>query len=136
MKFLFICLLLMVVAYCSLGQEARKAKKPETREEFLSKSKGQRTAAWILLGVGVVGIAAVAPGNSDFGTTGTVVVLSGIAILSSIPLFISARKNKKRGLARPISLNIENMSKPFFTHARFHPPALSLKVSLNRNFIK
>src|SRR6188472_1475987 len=134
MKFLFIYLLLMVGAtYCSLGQEAPKSKKPETREEFLSKSKGQRTAAWILLGVGVVGIIAVAPGNSDFGTTGTVAVLSGIAILGSIPLFISARKNKKRGLALPISLNIENMSNPFFTHSRFHPPALSLKVSLNYN---
>jgi hypothetical protein len=96
MKFLIICLLLMMVAtYCSLGQEAPKSKKPETREEFLSKSKNQRTAAWILLGVGVVGIAAVAPGNSDFGTTGTVAVLSGVAILSSIPLFISARKTKK-----------------------------------------
>jgi len=135
MKFTFICFILVVLAtFSSLSQQTPKFKKPETREQYLSRSKAQRTAAWIFLGAGIVGIAAVAPGNSSFGTTGTVVVLSGLSMLTSLPLFIAARRNKKRGLAMPISLHIQNNPAQFARLTQLNSPALSLKISLSRSF--
>jgi hypothetical protein len=83
--------------------------------EYLYKSKRQKTNGWILLGGGLattflgiaVGNAGTLNGTSGGGSGGAVMALAGIgAMVGSIPVFISAGKNKRRAaaaLALPIS---------------------------------
>lgn len=82
--------------YDSFCQQPDNLKHPRTKADYLQKSREQRIGGFILLGGGIIGIAAVAPGNASFGTTGTVAVLSTAAILGSIPLFLAAHRNKKK----------------------------------------
>lgn len=78
-----------------------------TREDYLLKSKKKETAAWTVLGIGTAAIAGgilISVGENDdinsvYTTTftGIPLVLTGVLLdLISIPLFKSARKNKKR----------------------------------------
>ena len=89
--------LVLIILYCTAySQDTRPAKHPKTKEGYLQKSREQRVGGFILLGAGIIGIAAVAPGNASFGTTGTVAILSTAAILGSVPLFLAARRNKRK----------------------------------------
>jgi hypothetical protein len=87
---------LILLCCTAYSQDTRPAKHPKTKEGYLSKSREQRMGGFILLGAGIIGIAAVAPGNAGFGTTGSVALLSTAAILGSVPLFLAARRNKRK----------------------------------------
>lgn len=129
-RFLLCILLLTVFGDTCISQSATVKKKPETREEYLKKSRSQRTGAFILLGAGVLAIAAVSNGNSDFGTTGVAAVAGGAAILGSVPLFLAAGRNKRKGMAMQAAILIEP---PPFTAQyirQFTSPALTLKIKL------
>ena len=89
-------LFLILICCTAYSQDTRPAKHPKTKEGYLKKSREQRMGGFILLGAGIIGIAAVAPGNASFGTTGTVAILSTAAILGSVPLFLAARRNKRK----------------------------------------
>jgi hypothetical protein len=87
-----------------------------SKQDFLDKSKKQKTAAFITLGGGLVlGIlgasmidsnrrsdinlfAPTAPNTTDNseGIWGVVMVTGGLAVLGSIPMFISSNKNAKK----------------------------------------
>jgi hypothetical protein len=122
-------LLCLCLAPALCFAQPRKIEKPETKEEFLARSKSQRTAAWILLGAGAIGIAAISPGNSSFSTTGAVAVLSGAAIIGSVPLFIAAGKNKRRASALAVSLQLEKLRTPSVSaYNNSHSIALSIKL--------
>lgn len=117
---------------------------PLTASEYLHKSRNQKTIGWILAGGGsalfLTGCA-MYPKDFDwlFGTTpekegqantATGLILIGSAsVLSSIPLFIAAKKNERRG----INLSFKNESVPQIQNSSFvntPVPALSLKISL------
>ena len=84
---------------------------PNTKEYFLEKSKKQKKIAWILLGTGTAAILTEAiADNSKKGTgesfTGGVMTLGGIVCtLTSIPIFLSSSRNKKKGMAITINRN-------------------------------
>jgi hypothetical protein len=102
-----------------------------TKADYLKKSKGQKTAAWVLVGAGVTCFAIAAPGDVSFETAGTLVVVGGLAIVGSIPLFIASAKNKKK--ARSISTGFKMENAPSIQRASLvnrSYPAVSIKLSL------
>jgi hypothetical protein len=95
----------------SFSQEIT-ASKPITREDFLKRSKDQKVAAFIFLGVGATAIAIAAPGNVDFETLGFLVAIGAIGTLTSIPLFIASGRNKRKANAMIASFKMGKMSVP------------------------
>lgn len=86
----------------------------------MRKSKNQKTTAWVLFGVGttaIVGGIAVSSGGQDELTTtlntafiGAPLMLLGLTLdVISIPLFVSADKNKKRAMEASTSIKFEEV---------------------------
>lgn len=117
-----------------------------TKQDYLQKSKKQKTAAWIFLAGGgalattgwVIGFNSAADEFVDLFTgdkdntyeIGAVMFFTGAAsMLGSIPLFIASSKNMKKGMS--LSLKNEAMpqlSKQIFAYKTI--PTLSLKINL------
>ena len=133
MKPLIISLLLIIVAANSFAQQTITAPSP-TKTDYLKKSKSQKTAAWIMLGGGIalaVGGAAVDASNWESSGGDVMIVIGAACVVGSIPLFIAAGKNKRKGLAASASLKIEKMPVIQPTvFARKAYPALSIKIDL------
>src|SRR5947209_12728327 len=107
MKKIILSLILFITALHSFSQSLTPAAK--TSDYYLTKSRHQKTAAWIMLGGGVgltaLGIAVseantidYALGNSsNHNTAGNVLAIVGVAsTLGSIPMFISASHNRHK----------------------------------------
>lgn len=103
MKNIFVLLLLLLLTLPALAQgpdTVRRYNGPDREEGLVyqKKSRKQRTAGWVVLGVGA-GALVVGGSTWDlFATTGSdaAIALGMIAMLSSIPVFISSAKNKGR----------------------------------------
>jgi hypothetical protein len=70
----------------------------ELSDEYLRKNRHQRRTGLILLVAGV-GIASLGASNSELHTTGasTMLYLGAMGAMGSVPLFLSASKNKEKG---------------------------------------
>ena len=107
-----------------------------TRQDYLKKSKNQKTAAWILLGGGfalAVG-ASILDVSSDWYKSETpylVAISAGCAsMLGSIPLFIAAGRNKRKGMNASTYFQIRQNPLPTNTGLTLHStPTLSLKLN-------
>ncbi len=112
-----------------------------TSADYLTKSRHQRTAAWIMLGGGValttLGVAATAVSTLDYaagGSTnnniaGSALAVAGISsLLGSIPMFIFAAHNRQK--AMKLSFNMQQISPPSAILVRtvIWQPAVTLKV--------
>ena len=129
MKKQFAVLLLLAISCTCFGQELPAT--PLTKSDYLTKSRSQRTAAWISLGIGVAAFAIAAPGNIGFDILPVIVIGGGVAILTSIPLFIGAAKNKRKARNASAFLKVESLQAIQHTFiARTYYPALSLKINL------
>jgi protein-S-isoprenylcysteine O-methyltransferase Ste14 len=131
MKSLFVIFTFLFFSASVFSQTIASATIAEKKTAYLKKSKGQRTAAFILLGVGGGCFALAAPGNVDFDVLGTLVVIGAAATITSIPLFISAGKNKRRAMALTVGINMDQSteaSKYGISMVRY--PALSLHLNL------
>ncbi len=108
-------LLLAIIPICSIAQMRDTTQPMLSKTEYLKKSRGNETTAWILLGTGVTGLLATAiidltesvvqttvtvftlglaepePKNSY---TAAYLVSTGVG-LASIPFFSAAAKNKR-----------------------------------------
>jgi len=148
MKQATVVMKLIAIASSSFCQQTT-TNSPLTKIDYLTKSKHQRTAAWILLGGGTaltvtglsIGINSV---YDEFGSiisngqddksyvAGEVLFYTGMAaILSSIPLFIASHHNKRKAMAASTSFKIETA--PVIQHANFvyrTVPSLNLKICL------
>jgi len=124
-------ILLFVISTMTFAQ---KTNPPQTlgKEDYLQKSKNQKTAGWILRGGGAVlfsaGIIWGATSTDDVGPF-SLCAAGGVCILTSIPLFMASRKNKKRAMEMAVgwqqSIQLQNNSlvkKPI--------PSLALKLNL------
>ena len=146
MKKIFFISLLLIMTVATFSQQIKPAP-TLTKQDYLRKSKTQKTFAWILLGGGTAFVATgffIAastvgfivinrlvtgqPGPSAPGAT-VLILTGGVTMLGSIPLFIASTKNKKKAL----SLSFKNETVPqiqrnsFVYHAI---PSLSLKIRL------
>lgn len=108
-----------------------------TQQNYLQKSKKQKTAAWVLLGGG----AAVAVGAAILDVSGDwtkpetpylVAMSAGCAsMLGSIPLFIASKRNKRKEVNASTYFEIRRNPVPTNTGVTLHStPTLSLKLSL------
>lgn len=140
MRSIFLILLLTVFVLQSTSQTTT----PLTKEDYLRKSKKQKTAALVMLiggavattiGVGVAlgGGLDCAWGDPNCGknqTLADILIYSGsAAILGSIPLFIAAGRNKKKAM----SLSVCGQPTPWIT--KNNPvyktvPSITLKIAL------
>jgi hypothetical protein len=137
MKKMIFFMMLLIWASTSFSQQTNLPQKM-TREDYLAKSKRQHSGAWVLLGGGaaliLVGDLVGNNKNSSFGDAGTGVIVAGIGVLSmlgSIPLFIAAGKNKRRGNALSASIDMENaetIQGYSLVHSSY--PAICIKVRL------
>ena len=145
-KIIFFSLLLIMSA--TLFSQQTNPLPVLSKQDFLQKSKSQKTIAWILLtGGSIMSLTGSIVWsnevnktieNDPFGvfyapyttTKGTGIVVAGILIsASSIPLFIAAHRNKKKSMS--VSFKKENVLQLQNSSLVNHSvPALSLKISL------
>ena len=117
MKKIFVCLTLLLLTVKSFSQTPSLSK-----EDYLKKSKTQKTVGWVMLGGGVamttIGYVIINQQVNDDPlnaiTTGqgyVVLMIAGAATaLGSIPFFISSAKNARRAAA--ISFNNQKILFP------------------------
>jgi hypothetical protein len=115
-KNIFLIMILLLTVK-SLSQTVQN---PEfTKEYYLQKSKSQKTAAWVLLGVGtaitVVGVAGFASTYDDWNdnsteTYGYLMIAGPLIGLGSIPLFITSGSNARK--AATLSVNYQPVLLP------------------------
>ena len=124
------------------SQQAEEPKMELTKQEYLKKSKSQKTAGRILLGGGGILIGAGLLTNLSNGLGNLFVeesqknssgdiftVLGVISIAGSIPLLISAGKNKRKAL----SLSVKNQPSQVLQNNWLYTkmtPSLTLKIDL------
>jgi len=101
----FLMLVLPVISFCQKTNDSV----PVVKTDYLAKSKSQKTAAFILLGIGVTTLTIAAVGDLDLDILGTVVIVGGAATIASIPLFIASGKNKRRAMKASASIKIETV---------------------------
>lgn len=111
-----------------------------TSEQYLIKGKNQNTTAWVLFGLGttaIVGGIAVSTGSQDdvsralnTAFVGAPLMLLGLTLdVISIPVFVSASKNKRRAMEATTSLKFEDVpSWNGVSSYRSSVPALSVRV--------
>lgn len=123
----FICFALFLSGVLNAFSQQAITAGSTTKTDFLTKSKGQKTAAWVCLGGGValVTVAGILsandfkkivffppPGYKPPKNNAPAELVCGIggtlAMIGSIPLFISAAKNKHRSMA----ISFKNESAP------------------------
>ena len=110
-SFLLTAFLLMMLAVAAQQIPEDSSTHKLTREEYLKKSKGQKTGAIVLLAGGgtlaLIGAVVSVDQGVDYvfdpqdsqGDVGAVLfVVGGVAMLGSIPLFIASRKNKEKAM--------------------------------------
>lgn len=105
--------------------------KKMSRQDYLARSRGQKIAGFVLLGIGATCAAIAAPGNVSFETLGTLVTVGGLAALGSIPLFIAAGRNKRK--ARKASAGIDLQKSLLIqpnSYAFHYYPAVKLRFRL------
>jgi len=149
MKKIIILKLLLAVVAASFGQQMTP-NPPWTESDYYIKSKKQKTAAWILTGVGTAGLIATLAadaGQSVGGALTTVFsagtvepeyksytvpyLISAASVIGGIYLFVASSKNKKKAIAASVTINMEKapalrgtvLSKRSF-------PAVGVRISL------
>jgi len=135
MKKMISLALLLAVAVTSFSQQTDPSL-VLTKQDYLQKSKQQKTAAWIMLSSGAAmiggGLAINLSGGilSGNGSKGLwLSYLGGATALASIPFFIGASKNKKKAAG----LSFKNETIPQLQKNSFvfkMAPSLTLKINL------
>lgn len=146
-KLLFSIVILLVLNSGSFCQQNNPSP-TLTKQDYLKKSKNQKTAAWIVLGGGIIltsaGMAIGLNNATDVligllsleqpksSNDGGVFFYSGLAAMAgSIPLFIASSKSKKKANAFSASFKMENRSTvQQGAMVRIAFPSLSLKMNL------
>ena len=101
----FLMLVLPVISFCQKTNDSV----PVVKTDYLTKSKSQKTAAFILLGIGVTTLTIAAVGDLDLDVLGTVVIVGGVATIASIPLFIASGKNKRKAMKATAFINMKTV---------------------------
>jgi len=123
----FLMLVLPVISFCQNTNDSV----PVVKTDYLAKSKSQKTAAFILLGIGITTLTIAAVGDLDLDVLGTVVIVGGVATIASIPLFIASRKNKRRAMNASAFIKMEKatvVEMQSFVQAPY--PAIAFKINL------
>ena len=139
--------LILFLAFFSMltkgfNQQIEAPKKELTKQEYLKKSKSQRTAGGIILGGGAIligaglatslgnGLANLFEQEAKKNNSGDVLTVLGVfSFAGIIPLLISAGKNKRKAL----SLSVKNQPSQVLQNNRLYSkmiPSLTFKINL------
>ncbi len=121
--------MLLLTTTGAYSQESSPNPSP-TKQDYLKKSRGQKTAAWILLGSGATLLAIAAPGEVSFDILPVLVIGGTAATLGSIPLFIASGRNKRKAMR--VSSHFEIQKKPVLAQTGLKyqsSPAVSIKIN-------
>ena len=106
----FLLIILPTTSFCQKTNDTV----PFVKTDYLTKSKNQKTAAWVLLGGGTALIATgfiIGDGkNASFDDAAEGALLAGVGLLStigSIPLFIASGKNKRKAMKASAFIKME-----------------------------
>lgn len=100
-----------------------------TKQDYLKKSKTQKTFAYVLLGVGTLTLAAAATGDISFDAL-PVLIIAGVGTIVMVPILFSASKRNKR---KAISMSFKTQPVPQLQKTSLvnrQAPSLSLKINL------
>jgi hypothetical protein len=152
---LFLFITMFFIGYTSFGQQSNPSP-ARTKQDYLKKSKAQKTTALILTGGGLVmttaalsivvveGIETTSdlfvniiagtqvnpdPTDDNSSITGALFFFGSASMIAGISLFISASKNKRKAM----SISFNNQSLPQIQNNNFvyrAIPSLKLKISL------
>jgi hypothetical protein len=144
MRKIILCTMLMLLATVTFSQQTNPSV-ALTKQDYLKKSKKQKTAAWLLLSGGLACVITgsilstdLSVDDDNYGSlfdentsrAGTVVAIIGSCFMAgSIPFFIAAHRNKKKS----ISLSFKNEMAPQIQKWSFvyrSVPSITLKISL------
>ena len=130
MKKIILFTILLIVTITSFSQQTDPSQ-PLTKQDYLRKSKSQKTAGFVFLGIGAGCIAIAAPGNVSFDVLPILVIGGGAAVVSSILLFSAARRNKKKAMKMSASIDAKKIP-DFLASGTFseYYPDISLKIHL------
>ena len=141
MKKMIILLVFVTAMQTVFAQDTanRKTQPLSVKEEYLKTSKRQKTAAIVLLSVGaafvITSTALVADDLEDWDGGNSAAVESALfltgaaAMLGSIPLFISAGKNRRRALSISLKNERTEMIQGNIVHLR-SLPSVNFRISL------
>lgn len=128
MKITILHILILAMTFSSFSQQTNPSQ-TLTKQDYLKKSKNQKTAAWICLGSGAVLFAIATPGEVSLDILPVLVIGGGVLVAGSIPLFIASGKNKRK--AMNISFKIQRS--PLLQQSSLayqNIPAVSIKIGL------
>lgn len=133
MKNITLCVLLIVFSLASFCQQTQPSTNL-TKEEYLKKSKRQKTTGLILLlggvAVGATGIITALDKN-EIGFLYLGVLGGGGIIIASVPFLNASARNKEKGKNATVSFKLEQTQSIQQSQISFHSfPALSLKLNL------
>ena len=123
--------LLLIISVMAFGQQDPIFVPGTTKQDYLKKSKNQKRAAWVLLGVGSLSVVAGSiEVNPNYGESNRPYLGIGglVTAVASIPNFIAAARNKKNAMR--LSFNnyrVPHIRKNNFVYSSI--PSLSLQVS-------
>jgi hypothetical protein len=112
MKKIILFTMLLILSSSSFSQQTN-SQPALSKQDYLKKSKNQKTAAWVMLGGGVaLGAGGILWALSDIFSTSSgpdiLFFAGGASMLGSIPLFIASSRNKKKAM----SLSFKNEMVP------------------------
>ena len=144
-----ILMLVFAFAIPSFCQKKTSTKLALTQSDYLKKSKRQKNTALILLGGGaaMIIIGAVIPEgeptgdinwiswseeHKNDGVKGAFIGVGALSMLGSVPFFLLAGKNKRRGNALSASFKIDDAYiVRGYNQIKIKYPAIALKLALN-----
>lgn len=135
MKEIILFTMLLIVSSATFSQQTNSGSSM-TKQDYLQKSKNQKTAAWIMLGGGTVaGIGGVLWATSDIFSKNAgpdILIFTGAAaMVGSIPLFIASGRNKRKAMS--LSFNIQQVIQPMqYGFANHNIPSLSLRMTFGK----
>ena len=137
--FLFICLIVLNHSH------AQQIQNPTIKAEsyYLQKSHSQKTTAYALLGGGAIAagvgfiwasddVEANGIFNADFGGQIVLVSVGMLAMIGSIPLFVSARHNHEKSMMLSAQFKGEAISQKLVTDQSKYFPSIRLVIPISR----
>lgn len=143
--------LLLIISAASFSQQINPAP-PLAKQDYLQKSKKQKTAAWIITGAGSMGLLVTALADASQETSGVFVTFfslgtieptyksyTGLYLASAaltavgISFFITSANNKKKAIFATTSFKMEKF--PTLQNGKlssYASPSLSLKINLTK----
>lgn len=114
----------------SFSQQSEPTEAP-TKQDYLTKSKNQKVAGFVLLGAGLTTLAIISKGKTSFDVLPALAIGGTVCTLASIPLFIASGRNKRKAANASAYLNMQDTENTLYAGTGLRVfPAVSIKLRL------